>query len=141
LQKRNHLLQNDELTLTAQKPAKAIVAEKLAQIPTRFGRLLYLARCIEGGRYEHYGMLLSHGTAAVQTVLSKAHRNEWQEWLNLPLAGQRDDLTEFLQGSNSRMAVKRWSELDPWPTLYPVDSTKEEQELFAADFRHVLRSF
>jgi hypothetical protein len=129
------------LALTAQKPATVLVAEKLAQIPTRFGRLLYLARCIEGGRYQHYGMLLSHGTAPVQAALSKAHRKEWQEWLNLPLAGQRSDLAEFLHGSNSRVAVKRWSELDPWPTLYPVDSTREEQELFAADFRHVLCSF
>jgi hypothetical protein len=127
---------NSNFVVTRDRPAAELVEERLQEIPTHFGRLVYLARCREAnGRYRHEGLNLTHDRGAVDGALASAHESCFGEWLALPLREQHGDFTAFLEGLNRRRALQGWAHADPWTALAPRTAGADQKQLFASDLR------
>ena len=89
----------------------------LSRIPTLFGRLAYMAslRDSNSGVYRHHGLASIFGRDESRRALSQSHQTVFQEWLNLPLADKRDDLSAYLSGLDD----PRPEVLDHWASLRP----------------------
>src|SRR5947209_8042556 len=70
----------------------------LSQIPSVFGRMVYLANARDPntGRYEHHGLSLVHGGEEANRALRRAHSRAWTEWLNYTIEQQKADLDLYL---------------------------------------------
>ncbi|MDP9115120.1 MAG: hypothetical protein M3O20_15740 [Acidobacteriota bacterium] len=71
----------------------------LSQIPTVYGRLVYLAslRDPNSGTYRHHGLSASFGREQSIYALRKSHEQTFLEWLTIPLAAKDADLRAYLQ--------------------------------------------
>jgi len=114
----------------------------LSQIPSVFGRLVYLAslRDDNSGRYEHHGLALVFGEEEANKVLKKSHTRVFREWLTFNLEHQKEDLERYLSGlSEDRQTVlTTWLELAPYRTLIPVTLRPLEKRLYLADLKALL---
>ena len=59
----------------------------LSQIPTTYGRLVYLAslRDPNSGSYRHHGLSAAFGREQSTYALRTSHEQTFLQWLNLPL--------------------------------------------------------
>ena len=75
----------------------------LSQIPTIYGRLVYLAslRDPNSGTYRHHGLSAAFGREQSTYALRKSHEQAFLEWLTLPLAAKNADFRTFLQSATS----------------------------------------
>lgn len=114
----------------------------LSQIPTVFGRLVYLAalRDANSGRYEHHGLALVFGDAEADRALRRSHIQTFSEWLCFNLEQQQADLDLYLSAlmDERRRVVDTWARLEPFRSLVPSSATRAETELYLADFRALL---
>lgn len=128
-----------QFVATRYRPAAELVQERLQEIATHFGRLAYLARCVDvGGRYRHDGLQLTHDRTSVDRALAAAHEECFAAWIGLSLQQQHEDLSAFLEGLNRRRALHAWKESDPWRALSPRAAEAPERELFASDLRALI---
>lgn len=114
----------------------------LFQIPSVFGRLVYLAslRDANSGRYEHHGLALMFGEDEANKALKRSHIQVFREWLSFNLERQRADLDLYLSGlyEEKRIVLTTWLELAPYRNLIPVTLRRVEKRLYAADFKALL---
>ena len=77
--------------------AQDLASHTLAQIPSVFGRLAYMAsvRDPHSGIYRHDGLATIHGEAQSAKALRQAHETVFGEWLRLPLAQKLSDLEQL----------------------------------------------
>lgn len=117
--------------------------QSLSQIPTGFGRLIYLAslRDFDTGRYEHHGLALILGASEADAALRQAHLEIFREWLGYSVSVQKRDLDDYLSAfSNSKTEViSSWSEVQPFRNLVPALVSEVERSLFCSDFEALLR--
>ena len=59
----------------------------ISQIPTLFGRLVYLAslRNHNTGQYEHHGFAQTYGMEASDRAMRASHESAFADWLKLEL--------------------------------------------------------
>jgi hypothetical protein len=123
-------------------PASDLWRNTLSQIPSVFGRLIYLSalRGPNSGVYEHHGLSLVFGPRAANEALRKSHEEVFREWLNFDLEQQKADLDVYLTGLvEQRVAViDTWLRLNPYRNLVPLSARGADQDLFMVDFRAVL---
>ena len=90
----------------------------LSQIPSLFGRLVYLAslRNANSGCYEHHGLALVFGEDEANRALKKSHSQLFREWLTFNLEQQKADLELYLSGlhEDKRTVLTTWLELAPY---------------------------
>ena len=114
----------------------------LSQIPSVFGRLVYLAslRNTNTGRYEHHGLALVCGEEDANRALKKSHSQVFREWLTFNLEQQQADLDLYLSGlyEDRRTVLTTWLELAPYRNLMPVTLRGVEKRLYTADFKALL---
>lgn len=114
----------------------------LAQVPTTFGRIVYLAslRDANTGRYQHFGLAQVYSLEEAAGALLASHIEAFGEWLNYPLARQKSDLEEYLGSlEEDRTTVLRtWLALSPYRNLIPTDATEAQRELFVSDLELIL---
>ncbi len=113
----------------------------LNQIPTVFGRLVYLAslRNPNTGRYEHFGLAQAFGEDESQRVLNQSHIQVFNDWLGFSLEQQMADLNEYLLSEGDRVQVlSTWTRLSPYRTLPPGDVREVERRLYLADLETLL---
>ncbi|MBI3697373.1 MAG: hypothetical protein HY238_21370 [Acidobacteria bacterium] len=114
----------------------------LAQVPTTFGRIAYLAslRDPDTGRYEHFGLAQVYSEEDANRALGQSHQQAFSEWLKFPLERQKQDLEEYLGalGKDRRRVLDTWGRLAPYRNLLPSSATEAEQELFIADLELIL---
>jgi hypothetical protein len=126
-------------------PAPDLWRNTLSQIPTVFGRLVYLSslRSADSGVYEHHGLSLVFGSRAANEALRTSHEETFREWLTHDLRRQKADIDLYLSGLVSERAavVETWLRLNPYRNLVPVAVRKAEQDLFLVDFKAVLELF
>lgn len=113
----------------------------LHEIPSRFGRLISLAARWEpaSDRYRDHELALRFGEGEIDRVLRNAHLHAFLEWLQIPLARQTEDLSDFV----SDPPMSCWHLLlsikpGTYECLVPGDATSAERKLFMSDIGLVM---
>ncbi len=114
----------------------------LSQIPSTFGRLVYLSslRDQNTGRYEHHGLAQLFGDAETDHALRESHLNTFSDWLRSNLEEQKSDLDLYLSSfqSDRRTILGTWIRLAPYRNLIPADAREPERRLYLADLETLL---
>lgn len=114
----------------------------LSQIPTVFGKLVYLAslRDPNTGRYEHYGLAQSFGEDQAHQTMQQSHQETFRQWLSFSLEEQKADLERYLEsvGGNRRRILETWIRLTPYRNLIPIGAGNVECGLYLADLETLL---
>ena len=109
----------------------------LSQIPSVFGRLVYLAslRNANSGRYEHHGLALIFGEEEANRALKKSHSNIFADWLAFNVEQQKVDLDLYISGlfEDKRTVVETWLKLAPYRNLIPTTVRGVERRLYISD--------
>ena len=114
----------------------------ISQIPSVFGRLVYLAslRNPNNGAYEHHGLALVFGEDEANKALKSSHAAVFAEWLSFNLEQQKADLDLYISGlfEDKRLVVDTWIRLAPYRNLPPASVRGVERRLYVADFTALL---
>jgi hypothetical protein len=114
----------------------------LSQIPTLFGRLVYLASLRNGnsGVYEHYGLAQVFGDKDADRTLRQSHTQVFSAWLNLNLEQQKADLEEYLSGLEEDVdsILANWVRMAPYRNLIPARAREVERQLYLTDIEVVI---
>ena len=109
----------------------------LSQIPSVFGRLVYLSnlRNSNTGRYEHHGLALVFGEDEANRSLKKSHTQAFAEWLRFNLEQQKADLDLYLSGlyEDKRTILETWLKLAPYRNVIPSSVRGVARHLYLAD--------
>lgn len=114
----------------------------LSQIPTRTGRLVYLAtlRNPISGRYEHHGLSLLFGDEEAESAIRHSHRKVFLEWLSDGLTEKVGDVESYLSasGEDVNIVITHWLRTAAWNTFLPATLAAPEKSLYGSDMRNVL---
>lgn len=114
----------------------------LAQVPTLFGQMTYLASLRDGdsGRYCHYGLAQVYGEDAAHHALNSSHERAFAEWVNYSLDKQRSDLESYLDGIDEPRAevLSSWAAITPYKNLVPAGAGDAERYLYVSDLEIIL---
>ncbi|HYL36928.1 MAG TPA: hypothetical protein VEV17_13520 [Bryobacteraceae bacterium] len=116
----------------------------LSQIPSVFGRLVYLSslRNVNNGRYEHHGLTLLFGEDQANKALRKSHASVFAVWLTFNLEQQKADLELYFSGltEDARTVLETWAKLAPYRNLIPSTVRGGERRVFAGDLTALLQT-
>jgi hypothetical protein len=130
---------NDALDRSA---ASDLWRNTLSQIPSVFGRLVYLTslRDANSGRYEHHGLALVFGEDEANRALKKSHSQTFREWLTFNLPQQKADLDLYLSGvvEDRRTVLAHWLDLTPYRNLIPSSIRGLERRVYFSDLKALL---
>jgi hypothetical protein len=114
----------------------------LGQIPSAFGRLVYLSslRDPNTGRYQHHGLALVFGEDEARKALRKSHEQVFAEWLSFNLEQQQADLRLYLSDlfEDKRTVLETWQKLEPYNNLLPKSAKGVERQLYIGDLTALL---
>ncbi len=117
----------------------------ISQIPSVFGRLVYLAslRNPNNGSYEHHGLALVFGEDEANKALKTSHAAVFAEWLTFNLEQQKADLDLYISAlfEDKRVVIENWIRLTPYRNLLPASVRGVERRLYIADFTALLELF
>jgi hypothetical protein len=117
----------------------------ISQIPSVFGRLVYLAslRNPNNGSYEHHGLALVFGEDEANKALKTSHAAVFAEWLSFNLEQQKADLDLYISAlfEDKRVVIENWIRLTPYRNLLPASVRGVERRLYIADFTALLELF
>lgn len=123
-------------------PAADLWRHTLSQIPSIFGRLVYLhsLRDSNTGLYHHHGLEAIFGQMEANRAMEHSHEQVFAEWLEFHLEQQKADLEIYVAGlePERRTVVEAWSRLEPYRSLPPDSARSVERELFLADLETLL---
>ncbi len=126
-----------------QRPSQDLWRRTLAQVPSVFGRLDYLARLRDpnSGVYQHHGLAQIFGAEEADRALRESHETCFQEWLKMSLEYQRTDLALFFSGLlvERHTLIETWLRLAHYQNLMPVAAGEPERALFLGDIEALLR--
>src|SRR5262249_44574068 len=112
----------------------------LAQLPSLFGRLMYLCslRSQLDGRYYHHGLAARFGDEEAHRALLESHEETFASWLARTIEQQKDDIDLYFMDSNTdlRGAIETWL-VNP-PEVAPLTVRDSERRLFAIDFEALI---
>jgi hypothetical protein len=115
----------------------------LSQIPTTFGRLVYLAalRDQNTGAYEHFGFAQLFGETAAQETLLRSHRQLFVDWIGMGLQAQKEDLDAYLSGLevDIRTVISTWIRIAPHRNLLPGNIPAAEREHYLTTMETLLQ--
>lgn len=119
------------------KSAASLRDAALYEIPTTFGRLVYLTSLREPntGQYLHYGWIQQTSEAETDALLRQLHVESFAAWILMSLEEKKADLELYLAGmSGSRASIlATWANLRPYRNLVPMASTDAERQHFYSD--------
>ena len=114
----------------------------LAQIPSVFGKLVYLAslRNSNSGEYEHHGLANLFGSEEANRAMGDSHAELFAEWLCFDLQQQKEDLGTYLSEIEGprRTVLKTWLQLEPYRNCMPASAREVERVLFLTDLEMLL---
>jgi len=131
----------DEMTFD-RTPASDLWRHTLSQIPTTFGRLVFLStlRDPNTGVYAHYGFAQRVGDETADATLKQSHWQCFTEWLAFSLEEQKADLDLYLSGidSDKRTILETWIRTKPYCNLIPATAMEVERRLYNSDLETLL---
>jgi hypothetical protein len=114
----------------------------LSQIPTVFGRLVYLAslRDPNTGLYQHFGFAQRFGARDADKTMRRSHDNTFADWLCFSVEEQKRDLDGYLgaKEEETSMIVENWIRFPPFAGFIPARTREPERDLFQADMKILL---
>ena len=114
----------------------------LSQIPTTFGRLIYLAslRDQNTGAYQHHGLAQLFGAEEADQTLRQSHTQTFSDWLCFNLEQQKQDLEGYLDQlhEDKKTILATWIRLSPYRSYIPATAREVERNLFTTDLETVL---
>ncbi len=136
------MLSGKENVSLDRKAASDLWRNTLSQIPSVFGRLMFLSslRNLNSGRYEHHGLALVFGRLEASKALKKSHREAFAEWLSYDIEEQKADLDLYLSGQleDKRTILRTWERLEPYRNVLPSSAKDVEKKLYLSDLRAIL---
>ncbi len=115
----------------------------LVQIPSVYGRLVYLSRLRNNdtGRYEHHGLAAMFDEDMADEAMRESHLWSFREWLEFDLEQQRADLELYLadQPGSRRTLLESWLRLAPYRASLPAAASPADRDLFLGEFETLLR--
>lgn len=131
----------DEMSFD-RSPASDLWRHTLSQIPTTFGRLVFLStlRDPNTGVYAHYGFAQRVGEQAADVALRQSHSQSFSEWLAFSLDEQKADLDLYLSGidSDKKTILETWMRTKPYRNLIPAAAIEVERRLYNSDLETLL---
>ncbi len=102
----------------------------LEEIPSLFGRLVYLASLRDGGtnHYVHASLTPLLGPEGADRMLCHSHHQVFSEWIGFSLAQQKADLDEYVRIAGDRKHVLR-----QYRNLVPPRAREVERQLYLTD--------
>ncbi len=123
-------------------PAADLWRHTLVQVPTTFGRLVYLAslRNQNTGMYEHFGLAQMFGEEESDRTIRESHEHVFGDWLCFGLEQQKEELEEYLSGlqESLRLVIENWLRFTPYRNFVPAAIREAERELYLTDLATVL---
>jgi hypothetical protein len=123
-------------------PAADLWRHTLSQIPSTFGKLVYLAslRDTNTAEYLHHGLAAVFGHDEANKAMRQSHEEAFHEWLQFSLEQQRLDLELYVAGLEPARSkiVATWTKLEPYRNLPPDSAREVEKELFLGDLETLL---
>lgn len=119
---------------SARTPGPVLWRKTLSQVPTTFGRLVFLAslRDTSTGRYQHESLIRMLGPEDTDRSLLSSHHQVFSEWLRFSLAEQKADLDEYLASiGGSRRSLQ-------YRNLVPSTAREVERQLYLTDLETLL---
>lgn len=115
-------------------PAAVLWRKTLAQVPTVFGRLAFLAslRNPATGRYNHQDLVRVLGPEETDRALCNSHHQVFSEWLKFSLSEQKADLDDYFSTAGGSRRAFDYHHLVP-PTARDV-----ERQLYLTDLETLL---
>lgn len=114
----------------------------LSQIPSVFGRLVYLCslRDANTGIYQHFGLAQTFGDVEAGRVLRESHQQIFADWLCFKLQEQKADLDMYFSNLEGyrRTVVETWTRLTPYRNLIPSSAPEADRQLFIVDLEAIL---
>jgi hypothetical protein len=114
----------------------------LSQIPSTYGRLVYLAslRDANSGAYRHHGLSAAFGREESQSAMRKSHEDVFLEWLTLPLSAKSADLIIHFQNleENPRQVVTYLSRAAPYLSQAPDSAGSAQRRQFKMEMEILL---
>src|SRR5258708_3521662 len=116
-------------------PAVELWRKTLSQIPTVFGRLVYLAslRDEATGRYVHDALTRLQGYEEADRTLCHSHHQIFSQWIASSLSDQKRDLDQYVMEIGGRVQ-SLWSHQN----LIPPKAHDVERQLYLSDFETLL---
>jgi hypothetical protein len=115
-------------------PTVEVWRRTLLQIPTVFGRLVYLAslRDAASGLYRQEVLNTLMNPEDSHRALSRGHHRLFSEWLARGMAEQRSDLDKYLRSSRASRDFRQYR------NLIPPGARDVERQLFLADLETLM---
>jgi hypothetical protein len=117
------------------EPGGDVWRKTLSQIPTLFGRLVYLASLWDPdrGRYEHPALTPLLGTQDADRTLCHHHHQIFTQWISSSLAEQKADLDAYVRGGGDRSRL-----LQQYRNLVPDKARDVERQLYLTDLETLM---
>lgn len=115
---------------SARGPGVELWRESLSQIPTVFGRLVYLAslRDAATNRYVHASLTPLLGPEDADRTLCHSHHQVFSQWIGFSLAEQKADLDEYVRETGGQKHL-----LQQYGNLVPAKARDVERQLYITD--------
>jgi hypothetical protein len=114
----------------------------LSQVPSIYGRLVYLAslRDANSGIYRHHGLSAAFGREESLNALRKSHEDSFGEWLTLPLPSKSADLVTYFQDvdENPRQVVAYLARATPYLSQLPDSASPAQRRQFKMEMEILL---
>jgi len=123
---------------SSREPAVDLWRRTLLQIPTVFGRLVYLSslRDQETNRYAHITLTALLGAEDADRTLCHSHHQIFSQWIASSLAEQKADLDEYVKDSRAEMQLLRL-----YRDLVPPKAREVERQLYLTDLEMLVELF
>ena len=122
--------------------ARDLWRHTLSQLPSQFGRLVYLSslRDPNTGRYNHHGLAAIFGEEEANAAMRQSHEEIFAMWLESNMAQQKEDLDLYVAGlePERKRVVETWTRLEPYRNLPPAAADPLEKKLFLTDLETLL---
>jgi hypothetical protein len=122
--------------------SEMLLRESLCEIPTFFGRLVFLNSCrdVNTGQYEYFSLSQDFGDDAANDALEAAHVDTYRKWLRMNLEEQKADLVLYLfsLAADRKQILSSWIYTTPYMSIIPARVKGPEREIFVSDIRALL---